>query len=34
MSDSGVLLFLLGWFLVAATGVIYQVEKLMRRGRR
>jgi hypothetical protein len=34
MSDSSVLLFLLGSFLVASAGLIYEVQKLTRRDRR
>jgi hypothetical protein len=34
VTDSGFLLFLLAWFLVAAAGVIYEAHKLTRRGRR
>jgi hypothetical protein len=34
MSDSAMLLFLLGWFLAAVAGVFYELGKLTRRGRR
>lgn len=34
MSDSAVLLFLLGWFLVGVAGVIHEGRKLLRRVRR
>jgi hypothetical protein len=33
MSDSAVLLFLLGWFLVGCGGVAWELEKLSRRRR-
>lgn len=34
MSDSAVLLFLLFWFLVGASGFVYELDKHLRRDQR